>query len=507
MAARYFTIGIDSGTQSTKTVLMDVRSGRVVADASARYALHEKPDGSREQDPADWIAAVEDTVCAVVKRARVSARQVLGIGVSGQQHGCVPLDRDGKVIRRAKLWNDSSTRTQAEYLIGKMGGLAQTARAIGNGIPPGFTASKIRWLKENEPGNYARLRLILLPHNYVNYWLTGVAAMEPGDASGTAFYDVARRQWSAKALKALDGRRDLSKCLPPLQASHEIVGTLRAAVARRLGLSTQCVVATGGGDNMMSAIGTGNVSEGAVTASLGTSGTIFAYSDTPVITDKSGAIAAFCSSTGGWLPLICVMNCTVSTELVKKLFGLSNAQLARRAARTKAGADGIVLLPYFSGERTPNVPNGSGVLYGLTALNFTPAHLCRAAMEGAVLSMNYGLELLRGKGIAPTQIRLTGGGARSALWRQMCADVFNVECRTLAYDESAALGGAIQAAWAWQCRSEGYRGIEALTNKYVKLGRSVCRPRRDMVALYKDVYAQQCLLSTQVCPVFDARTA
>jgi xylulokinase len=504
MAEQRYTIGIDSGTQSTKAVLLDVRTGKVVAQASVGHPLYEQADGTREQDPADWLRAVETTICEVVKRARARPSQVLGIGVSGQQHGFVPLDDKGKVIRRAKLWNDSSTQAQAARLIRDLGGLKQTIKAIGNGIPPGFTASKILWLKDKEPKNYKRLRLVLLPHNYINYWLTGAAVMEPGDASGTALYNVAKRRWSGKALKALDPQRDMRECLPPLQESHEIVGTLRPAVAKRLGLSAKCIVATGGGDNMMSAIGTGNVTSGAVTASLGTSGTIFAYADGPVITNKSGEIAAFCSSTGGWLPLICVMNCTVSTEIVKKTFKLTNAELGRRAARVAAGADGVMLLPYFSGERTPNVPNGRGVLYGLTALNTTPSHMCRAAMEGAALAMNYGLEQLRGKGIKPTQIRLTGGGAKSRVWRQICADVFDVECRTLAYGEAAALGGAVQAMWAYECARSGLHAIERWTRRYVKLGRSVCRPRVSAAALYREMYARQCLLSRQMRPVFDS---
>jgi D-xylulose kinase len=500
----YFTIGIDSGTQSTKAVLMDIRSGRVVAAAAAKYPLHERADGTREQDPADWLAAVRTTVRAVVRTAKAKPAQVLGIGISGQQHGFVPLDKTGAVLRRAKLWNDTSTQQQCEALIAAMGGLQQTIAAIGNAIPPGFTISKIRWLKEHEPARYAKLALILLPHNYINYWLTGVAAMEPGDASGMAIYDVARRGWSDAALRALDPQRDLRACLPPLQESHEIVGTLRPAVARELGLSTDCIVATGGGDNMMSAIGTGNVREGIVTASLGTSGTVFAFSTKPVIDYHAGEIAAFCSSTGGWLPLLCVMNCTVSTELVKAAFGISNARLTALAQRTPAGANGLVLLPYFRGERNPNVPHGKGVILGLTPLNFTPAHFCRMAMEGAALSMHYGLEQLRAQQVPLEQIRLTGGGSQNALWRQMCADVFGVECRTLQYEESAALGGALQALWAHACTRDGLHPISVWTDKFVKLGRAYHRPNAAAHAVYREVYARHCHLDHAVRPLFTA---
>jgi len=503
MKTTRYTLGIDSGTQSTKAVLMDIRTGRVCASASAAYPMYEGADGTREQDPGDWLRAVRTSVCAVMRASKATPEQVLGIGVSGQQHGFVPLDKNGKVIRRAKLWNDSSTAAQSEYLIKQLGGLKATIKAIGNSIPPGFTASKVRWLKENEPESYEKLALILLPHNYINYWLTGVAAMEPGDASGTAFYDVVRRTWSEAALRALDAGRDLRACLPPLQASHEIVGTVRAEVAKELGLSVACIVATGGGDNMMSAIGTGNVRPGVVTASLGTSGTIFAYAERPVIDRAAGEIAAFCSSTGGWLPLLCVMNCTVSTELVKQAFGLTTEQLTRLAERVPVGADGLLLVPYFTGERTPNVPHGRGVWYGVTPRNFTAAHYARAAMEGAVLGMNYGLERMRRQGIQPAQIRLTGGGAKNALWRQICADVFGAECVTMHNEEAAALGGAIQALWAYQCRAEGVGPITDLTDRLVKLGAARHTPDATRVAEYQTMFARQRLLSTKLRPVFD----
>ncbi|MCX7847490.1 MAG: xylulokinase [bacterium] len=503
MKEKLYTIGIDSGTQSTKAVLMDIGTGRVCASASATYRLYEGPDGSREQDPQDWVRAVRTSVCAVVRAGRVKPEQVLGIGVSGQQHGLVALDKEGRVIRRAKLWNDSSTAAQCEYLINRLGGVKKTIGTIGNTIPPGFTASKIRWLKEREPENYARLALILLPHNYINYWLTGVAVMEPGDASGTAFYDVVHRRWSEAALRAIDEERDLRECLPPLQESHEVVGKVRAEVAKELGLSRDCIVATGGGDNMMSAIGTGNVRPGVVTASLGTSGTIFAYAERPVIDRRAGEIAAFCSSTGGWLPLLCVMNCTVSTEVVKQAFGLTTEELTRLAGRVGVGAEGVLLLPYFTGERTPNVPHGRGVWYGLTVQNFTAGHMARAAMEGAVLGMNYGLERMRELGVKPTQIRLTGGGAKNPLWRQICADVFNVECVTMQIEEAAALGGAIQALWAYECQREGFRPITALTDRLVQMGRGRHTPDAENAKKYSVLYARQCSLSKQMRPIFE----
>jgi len=326
--------------------------------------------------------------------------------------------------------------------------------------------------------------------------------MEAGDASGTALFDIKKRKWSDKAIRALDGNKNIAKCLPEVQPSNKIIGTLKPEIAEILGLSEKCIVSTGGGDNMMAAIGTGNVKQGVVTASLGTSGTIFAYSNVPVIDEKAGEIAAFCDSTGAWLPLLCVMNCTVSTELVRKAFGISIDKLGRLAKKIAPGAEGLQILPYFSGERTPNIPDGKGVAYGLNALNFTPAHFCRAAMEGAAMSINYGVEILRRKNIDPMQIRLTGGGAKSPLWRQICADVFNTECRTLKSEESAAVGAAIQALWAYETQKNGEHNIDIWTDKLVKLGRNVHLPNKENVEIYLELYCRQQKLSTQLLPVF-----
>src|SRR5262249_41828026 len=293
--SEYF-IGIDSGTQSTKTILLDAASGEIVAGASKQYELIDGlPAGHKEQHPGDWIAAVRETIKAALGKSGVDRASVRGIGVSGQQHGFVALDETDRVIRAAKLWCDTSTSSECEEIIAGLGGLDQTIEAVGNGVPAGFTASKILWLKKHEPENYARLRWILLPHDYINLWLTGRKTMECGDASGTALLDVRNRKWSQAAINAIDPR--LSEMLPPLLASDEIAGTLRPELAVEFGLSEGVIVSLGGGDNMMGAIGTGNVRAGVVTVSLGTSGTIYACGERPVV-DPQGEVAAFCDSTG-----------------------------------------------------------------------------------------------------------------------------------------------------------------------------------------------------------------
>ena len=315
------------------------------------------------------------------------------------------------------------------------------------GLPflPGYTAPKVLWLKRHEPANFRRLRHILLPHDYLNWYLTGRYAMEPGDASGSGFLDIRSGEWSPAAMAAVDRR--VASCLPELVPSHSTLGCVRPELARRWGWTDQVAVSAGGGDNMMGAIGTGNIAPDTVTASFGTSGTIYAATRQPVI-DPSGEIAAFRSSSGGGLPLLCTMNVTRIVDQVRTLFGWTHAQFDRAAQQAPAGSGGLLLLPYFEGERTPNLPDGTGVLFGLNAGTFTPPYLARAALEGVTLGMNYGLARLRRLGVRPKEIRLTGGGARSALWRQTAADVFGVPVIAMAEDEGAALGAALQAAWS-----------------------------------------------------------
>lgn len=497
----YF-IGIDSGTQSTKALLVEFESGKVISEAAQSYGLIEDALGTKEQHPRDWIDAVEKTILAILSQSAIDRSAVKGIGVSGQQHGFVPLDKNDQVIRPAKLWNDTSTQPQCEYLINELGGVKKVLDLIGNNIFPGYTVSKIRWLKENEPENYKKLKTILLPHNYVNFWFTGEKKMEYGDASGTAILDVKKRTWAKEVLQAVDSERDLASCLPSLQESHKVCGTLRKGVAEKLGLTTKVIVSTGGGDNMMAAIGTGNVKPGIVTASFGTSGTIYAYSQKPVI-DLGGELASFCDSTGAWLPLICTMNVTVATELAKKAFGYTNKELDQAISKLPVGSKGLVLLPYFSGERTPNVPDGTGVYFGINPQTFSKAYFTRAAMEGATLGMRYGLEILKKGGIEPSQIRLTGGGSKSPLWRQMAADIFNCEVICIKVSEGAALGGALQAMWAYSHHQNNPVDISEFTDKFVQTKPPTqCSPKKDNVERYQEVFDMQTRLSKQIRKLF-----
>src|SRR5687768_4663582 len=464
---RSLVIGIDSGTQSTKTLVVDAKNGKVLGGASEAYdLLPNLPPGAKEQHPQTWRDATLKTIRKALKQAGVKSAEIKAIGVSGQQHGFVPLDENGEVIRPAKLWCDTSTTAECDEIMEKLGGFKATVREIGNAVLPGFTASKILWLKKNEPKNFARLASVLLPHDYLNFWLTGEKFMEYGDASGTALLDVRKRKWSRAVLDAIDP--ELESKLPPLISSDRPAGTLQPSTAKELGLSADVLVSAGGGDNMMGAIGTGNTSPGVITASFGTSGTIYACAGKPVI-DPKGEIAAFCDSTNQWLPLLCTMNVTVATEMVRNDFKLDHAKFNSVATSAPPGCDGLLLLPYLEGERTPNIPAGTGVFFGVTTRTFTAEHFARAAMEGVTLGMNYGLQRLRELGVEPTQIRATGGGAKSKLWRQIMADVFNAEVVTLKVSEGAAYGAALQALWCWRNEQGEKIGIQEITEKFVTL--------------------------------------
>ena len=487
---RELVIGIDSGTQSTKALVVDAKSGKLLGEGSRAYGLISGlPAGAKEQHPADWIDATESSIRAALKQAKATAGEVRAIGVSGQQHGFVPLDKKGEVIRPAKLWCDTSTADECEEIMSKLGGLKGSVKELGNAVLPGFTAGKILWLKKNEPKNFRRLAKVLLPHDYLNFWLTGNAVMEFGDASGTALLNVRTRKWSKKTLKAIDA--GLEAKLPKLISSDQPAGTLQAATARRLGLRTDVLVSAGGGDNMMGAIGTGNTRPGVVTASFGTSGTIYACAGKPVV-DPKGEIAAFCDSTNRWLPLLCTMNVTVATELIRKDFKWTHAQYEAAARKAPAGSDGLLLLPYLEGERTPNVPDGTGVYFGVRAGTFTEKHFARATMEGVTLGMNYGLRRLEKLGVKPTQIRATGGGANSKLWRQIMADIFNAQVVTLKVGEGAAYGAALQALWSLRNNQGGNVSIEEITDRFVKLNtRETAEPNVENVTAYREVQALQ----------------
>jgi xylulokinase len=497
-----YAIGVDSGTQGTKVLVVDVRSGRVLGRGKAPHTMIQGlGPGASEQDPAVWIAAAERALAAGLQGARIDPAKVVAIGVSGQQHGFVPLDAKGRVIRPAKLWNDTSTIRETDELAAALGGRRKAIARLGIAPAVGFTASKILWLKRREPKRYGRLVTVLLPHNYLNFWLTGRPHMEYGDASGTGLMDVRRLKWDEKAVAAIDP--DLGPKLPPPEHPREPVGLMKRAVADRFGFG-RVLVASGGGDNMMGAIGSGNVRPGVCTLSLGTSGTVYAYARRPFV-DPEGEIAAFCDSTGGWLPLLCTMNVTNTTEIVKALLGLDNAGLERLGRRAGPGAGGLLFLPFVDGERVPVLPSSSAVLFGLDRGTFDAAHVVRAVMEGTVLNLGYGVARMKALGLRPSEIRATGGGAKSRLWLQIVADVFGTPVVTLKEAEAAAYGAALQSVWNWRRAWGENVGIADIAAQWVATGRAVVEPGRENEALYRDLQARFNDLWRRLGPDFEAR--
>ena len=476
-------IGIDLGTQQLKVVFYDFERRQVAARENAPLDLHQDDGGVAEQQAHWWLNALREAMARVEVDVRGSA---VAIGVSGQQHGFVAIDGAGEVLAPVKLWCDTSTGAECREIMEAFGGADACLECLGNLVLPGYTASKIRSLKKSQPRLYRQLDCILLPHDYLNFYLTGERCMEVGDASGTGFFDVRNRAWSQDLLRAIDADRDLGECLPQLRSENEIIGRLRSDVADELGLPPDLPVSVGGGDNMMGAIGTGNVSTGKMTISLGTSGTVYAYSDEPVI-DPGGDIAAFCSSTGGWLPLLCTMSCTAATEIVRGLFGTDIVSFEAKISSAPRGADGVVTLPFFNGERTPNLPAAKGCIVGLNSHNMNENNLLRSAVEGATYALRFGIDALARLGIEASEIALTGGGAGSAKWRQLVADICGTPVTILNQDEGAAFGAALQAL---QLIDSG-RSIADLTKEHLSRDQSrSCEPRTAAVSFYNDSYAE-----------------
>ena len=435
-------LGIDCGTQSTKAVLVDPETGEELAMGRAEHDLIARSDGTREQHPHWWTGAAAEAVREVMSRA--VGIEVRGIGVSGQQHGLVALDAAGEPVRASKLWNDTSTADVCVSLTERMGGDEAVHAATGNVFLPAYTAPKIEWLRCDEPASYGRAVRFCLPHDFLNLWLTGEYSTEPGDASGTAYVDVRRRVYSPEVLAALDEDRDWTTSLPPICDSNHVVGTLRPAIAQLLGLQPGIAVSTGGGDNMCAAIGVGAVEPGAVVMSLGTSGTIFGPSAVPAV-DPIREVSAFCSSTGGWLPLACVLNCTLPIEWVQRLLGYDRPRFEAAVASTLPGASGLRFTPYLDGERTPNLPMAAGGLMGLRSIH-GPEHMCRAVLEGVTAGLAHAVHAYERTGTIARTVALVGGGARSSVWGQLLADWLDLRIERPAVAEAAAQGAALQAA-------------------------------------------------------------
>jgi xylulokinase len=447
-------LGIDIGTSGTKTLAIDAR-GTILADAMETYPCYVPKPLWSEQNPEDWWQATIKSVRKVLQKAKLKPAEVKGIGLSGQMHGSVFLDKRDRVIRRAILWNDQRTAAECAEMERRVGGRRQLIKLVANPALTGFTAPKILWLRNHEPKNFEKTCKILLPKDEIRRRMTGQYATEVSDASGMLLLDVARRSWSKKLLSALELDIDLfARCYE----SEDVTGRLTAAAAKVLGLTPDCIVVGGAGDCAAGAVGNGIVTQGLMSTSLGTSGVMFVHSDQVKI-DPEGRVHTFCHavrgtwhmmgvnlSAGGSLQWfrneLCQADWSRAKRAKKEIYDL----LIGEAQPVPAGSQGLFFLPYLSGERTPHAdPDARGCFVGLT-LAHTRGHMIRAILEGVTYAMRDSLAIFEDLGVPIRQIRASGGGARSPLWRQIQADMFGRKVVTINTEEGPAYGVALLAA-------------------------------------------------------------
>ena len=448
-----YLIGVDLGTSGTKTVLFDA-DGNPVASKTIEYPLYQPKNGWAEQDPLDWWIASRDGIKYVVAKSGIKPSDIKGIGISGQMHGLVMLDKAGNVLRKSIIWCDQRTAKECEEITAKVGA-EKLIEITANPALTGFTASKILWVKNNEPEIYEKCAHILLPKDYVRYMLTGEFATEVSDASGMQLLDVPNRCWSDEVLSALGIDKSL---LAKVYESPEITGKITEKVAELTGVPAGTPVVGGAGDNAAAAVGTGTVEDGIAFTTLGTSGVVFAHTDRLSI-DPKGRVHTFCCAVpNAWH----VMGVTQAAGLSLKWFrdnfcheemiaadGMGKDPyylMDKQAERIPIGCDRLLYLPYLMGERTPHLdPDCRGAFFGLSAMH-TRQHLLRAVMEGVVYSQRDSVEVLRGMGVKINDMLACGGGGSSPLWRQMLADVYGCPVKTVVSKEGPALGVAILAA-------------------------------------------------------------
>lgn len=450
-----YLIGIDVGTSAVKTVLFD-ENGSVTASAAREYPLYQPQNGWAEQNPEDWRDAVLAAVSAVVRESGVNPDEVKGIGLSGQMHGLVMLDEQGEVIRPSIIWCDQRTGAEVEDMLQIMP-RERWIEITANPPLTGWTAAKILWVRKHEPENFKRCRHILLPKDYIRYILTGVFATEVSDASGMQLMDVPNRCWSEEVLEALN----LDKALfARMYESCEVTGTLLPEIAAETGLRPDVIVAGGAGDNAAAAVGTGIVRDGTAFTTIGTSGVVFAHSSKVSIDPLGRVHTCCCAVPGAWHIMGVTQGAGLSLKWFKDQFcqdyvaeadvrGCDVYDLINRDVEAvPAGSDRLIYLPYLMGERTPHLdPDCRGVFFGLSAIH-TKKHLLRAVMEGVSYSLCDCNEILKEMGVHVSVMMACGGGGKSRVWRQMLADLYGCEVRTVKQEEGPALGAAILAGAA-----------------------------------------------------------
>ncbi|HEV2295444.1 MAG TPA: xylulokinase [Tepidisphaeraceae bacterium] len=484
-------LGIDIGTSGTKTLICD-EDGKVLATALAEHPISTPKPGWSEQNPADWWDSTIAATKAVLKKAKLKADDISGIGLSGQMHGSVFLGDGDRALRPALLWNDQRTGRQCAEIEQKAGGRAALIELVANPALTGFTAPKILWVREHEPRVYVKTRHILLPKDYIRFRMTGEYATEVSDASGMLLLDVVNRTWSDKLLSLLEIEKSL---LPRLHESYEVTGTISAQAARSLGLRTGTPVVGGAGDQAAGAVGNGIVTSGIVSATLGTSGVVFAHADQPT-RDPQGRVHTMCHAVPGkWCVFGCMLSAGGSFQWLRNQLGQEEVSLAKKkkidpyelliagAQRAPGGCEGLFFLPYLTGERCPHPdPNARGGWIGLTART-TRDMLIRSVLEGVTYGMRDALEIMKQRNVAIRQVRASGGGARSPFWRQLQADIYQQPIVLTNATEGPAYGVALLAGVG----TGVWKSVEEACKSSIKQTQKVS-PNKKAAAVYERHY-------------------
>ena len=492
---RYF-LGIDTSTTATKALLMDELGG-VLGVASSEYGYETPKPLWSEQNPEFWWAATVSSIRKVMHETGIPGLAVRGIGLTGQMHGLVLLDEHGLVLRPAILWNDQRSGVQCDQIRQRLG-KARLVQISGNDALTGFTAPKILWVQQHEPQVWRNARHILLPKDYLRYRLTGEYGCDKAGGAGTLLFDLRARDWSDEILAALEIPRTY---LPPTYEGPQISSYLSSLAAAETGLQAGIPLVGGGGDQAAAAVGTGTVKEGIVSLSLGTSGVVFATSNSPAI-EPEGRLHAFCHAVPGkWHMMGVMLSAAGSLRWLRDVLapGLDFEALTAAARAVPAGSEGLLFLPYLTGERTPHPdPLARGAFVGLTVRHGL-AHMTRAVLEGVAFGLRDSFELMSGVGLGhASQVRITGGGAKSALWRQILADVLGANLTTVNTVEGAAFGAALLAATG----ADAFESVDTACQAGIKVTGQT-EPGQDQ-EIYRDVYPLYQALYPTLKPIFHA---
>jgi xylulokinase len=497
MTSTALFLGIDVSTTSAKALLIDER-GHVVASASTELAISTPKPLWSEQDPYEWWDATVKSIRAALQQAGVTGEAVQSIGLTGQMHGLTLLDAAGAVLRPAILWNDQRTQAECDEITETIG-FDRLLALTGNKALTGFTAPKILWVRKNEPEIYAQAAHILLPKDYIRYRLTDGFAVDKADGAGMLLFDLQTRDWSPEILRKLDIPL---AWLPKTAEGPEVTGVITPAAAEQTGLKAGTPVVGGGGDQAAQAVGVGAVTSGVVALTLGTSGVVFASTPAPYV-QPQGRLHAFCHSVPGmWHFMGVMLSAAGSLRWYRDTFtpGQGYDALLAPAADVPAGSEGLLFLPYLTGERTPHPdPLARGAFVGLTVRHGS-GHITRSVLEGVAFGLRDSMELIRSAGLgAISQVRVSGGGAKSALWRQILADVMDCELVTVNTTEGAAYGAALLAgvgAGTWGSVAEACQATVKTLEQ--------TSPQASAVSIYEAYYQQYRALYPALKPTFDA---